>query len=305
MSDVIETIGGSLVQHGPGNDRVYLMKLHPDDAPGIVDRLDQLASSRGYSKIFAKVPAWGAGRFVAAGYEQEAAIPAFFPEGSAACFMGKYFTADRKVELHPELVREVLAAAGAKLSACRPTLPPSGFAARIARPEDTSAMAAVYRQVFATYPFPIHDPGFLRSAMNDGTIFFGVWEGGRITALSSAEIDRSSRSAEMTDFATLPEYRGHGLALHLLQLMEEAMHARGIRSLYTIARAYSFGMNITFARNGYSFGGTLTNNTDISGNLESMNVWHKTLPDGTSADRDEQVSRFPVRPTEPAGNSFR
>jgi putative beta-lysine N-acetyltransferase len=81
----------------------------------------------------------------------------------------------------------------------------------------------------------------------------------------------------MTDFATLPEFRGHGLALHLLQLMEEVVQSRGIRSLYTIARSYSFGMNITFARNGYSFGGTLTNNTDIFGELESMNVWHKCM----------------------------
>jgi hypothetical protein len=36
-------------------------------------------------------------------------------------------------------------------------------------------------------------------------------------------------------------------------------------------------MNITFAKNGYEFCGTLTNNTDISGGLESMNVWFKPL----------------------------
>ncbi|MDD2310679.1 MAG: hypothetical protein PHH91_13970, partial [Desulfuromonadaceae bacterium] len=51
--------------------------------------------------------------------------------------------------------------------------------------------------------------------------------------------------------------------------------------------AYSFGMNITFARDGYSFGGTLTNNTNISGSLESMNVWYKTLSRTRhSADQD-------------------
>ena len=36
-------------------------------------------------------------------------------------------------------------------------------------------------------------------------------------------------------------------------------------------------MNITFAKHGYSFAGTLTNNTQISGQLESMNVWYKAL----------------------------
>ena len=140
-------------------------------------------------------------------------------------------------------------------------------------------MASVYREVFATYPFPIHDPAFLRAAMKSNTTFFGVWEGEALAALSSAEVDGSTCSAELTDFATLPEYRGHGFALHLLQKMEEVMQSRGIRSVFTIARAYSFGMNITFARNGYRFGGTLTNNTNISGSLESMNVWFKLLPD--------------------------
>jgi hypothetical protein len=45
--------------------------------------------------------------------------------------------------------------------------------------------------------------------------------------------------------------------------------------LYTIARAISVGMNITFARCGYDFGGTLVNNTQIAGRIESMNVWYK------------------------------
>jgi hypothetical protein len=35
-------------------------------------------------------------------------------------------------------------------------------------------------------------------------------------------------------------------------------------------------MNITFAKCGYIFGGTLINNTQISGSIESMNLWHKS-----------------------------
>jgi len=36
-------------------------------------------------------------------------------------------------------------------------------------------------------------------------------------------------------------------------------------------------MNITFSRMGYRYSGTLLNNTNISGRLESMNVWYKFL----------------------------
>jgi len=55
------------------------------------------------------------------------------------------------------------------------------------------------------------------------------------------------------------------------------MKARGIKTAYTIARAASPGMNITFGRAGYAFSGRLKNNTQIAGDLESMNVWHKPL----------------------------
>lgn len=55
------------------------------------------------------------------------------------------------------------------------------------------------------------------------------------------------------------------------------MQARGIHTAYTIARATSFGMNIVLAKMHYAYGGTLYNNTQIGGQLESMNVWPKKL----------------------------
>jgi len=55
------------------------------------------------------------------------------------------------------------------------------------------------------------------------------------------------------------------------------MKNKGIKTAYTIARAMSAGMNVTFSKTGYRFGGRLKNNTNISGNIESMNVWYKYL----------------------------
>ena len=55
------------------------------------------------------------------------------------------------------------------------------------------------------------------------------------------------------------------------------MRQKNMRTAYTIARAISPGMNITFAKAGYKFSGTLINNTNISGGIESMNVWYKSL----------------------------
>jgi putative beta-lysine N-acetyltransferase len=175
-------------------------------------------------------------------------------------------------------VREVLIAAEAQPRAGAVPLT-AGFAVRLARKRDAANMAELYREVIASCPFPVLDPAFLSAAWKDSTLYFGVWKEKRIVALSCAEIDISSSSAELTHFAIQPEHCCQGLSLHLLQQMEEKVMTLGIRSLFTVARAYSSGMNITFARNGYHFGGTLTNDINICGRLESMNVWHKSLPD--------------------------
>lgn len=89
MDNVIDLIGRSPVQHGPRDEMAYLMCLHPADAPLIVENLDQLACTRGYSKVVAKVPAGETRRFLAAGYQLEAALPCFSLEDDAACFMAK------------------------------------------------------------------------------------------------------------------------------------------------------------------------------------------------------------------------
>ena len=108
-------------------------------------------------------------------------------------------------------------------------------------------------------------------------VYFGVWHEKSLVALSSCEIYRNQSNAEMTDFATLPEHRGMNLSLHLLDEMENELRKQNINMAYTIARAYSFGMNIAFAKANYIFAGTLRNNTNISGNIESMNVWYKFI----------------------------
>jgi len=279
MTDCVETLGQSLIQHGPHNDRIYLMHLDEQDLPGLLPQLDELTEQKGYTKIFAKVPAPVADPFLADGYEQEAAIPDFYQGCEEALFLGKFLTAGRQIEPRPKLVCDILDTARQKSAAPAPEHRlPTELDCRIAEPADTPAMAELYREVFPTYPFPVHDPDYLAQTMAENLLYFGIWNQDReLLALSSAEMDEAGQNAEMTDFATRPECRGQGLATYLLGTMEPAMAERDIRTAYTIARAYSYGMNITFARMGYEFGGTLTRNTQISGDLESMNVWYKAL----------------------------
>ncbi|MFO7653051.1 MAG: putative beta-lysine N-acetyltransferase [Candidatus Krumholzibacteriia bacterium] len=276
--DVVERLGGSLVQHGPYNDRIYLIELDPDDVPDIVDQLDELRRENDYAKVFAKVPAPLAEPFQQAGYRREAMVPGFFNGEDDGLFLARFHDDERRVDPRADEARAVLRLADDKhVASPEPLTAPGDFVLGEADPEDAEAMASVFREIFPSYPFPIHDPDFLRANMAEDVRYFVARRDGRVVACSSAELDPAARNAEMTDFATLHEARGQGLALHLLDLMEREIPENGIVTAYTIARALSPGMNITFARHGYAYGGTLVNNTNISGHIESMNVWYKPL----------------------------
>ncbi len=278
MQDVKEKLGKSEVQHGPFSNRVFLMKLNEEDFPKIVEKLEALANEQKYTKIFAMVPAYARDTFAADGYEEEARVPGFYRGEVDGFFLGKYRDETRRREIRDELVADVVEKARAKQRPRTQISLEPGFSWRTTRAEDAPQMAVVFKEVFGSYPVPIFDPDYLRQQMAGGQLYFGIWEEEKLVSLASPYIDEDDLNGELTDFATLKEYQGKGFAGFLMLKMEEEMARRGIETSYTFARAYSHGMNIAFARNGYTFAGTLTNNVNIaSGDLESMNVWYKRL----------------------------
>ena len=277
MIDTITTVGNSLIQHGRYNDRIYLMKLSQHDFPEIIESLDSLASQEGYTKIFAKIPEYAKGTFLESGYELEATIPKFYNGSQSAHFISKYLSDQRNQLQNLDKINDVLRVAQSKLEDSPITGPSTDFTYRQCQTADIHDIAELYKKVFETYPFPIQDPDYILKTMQDNVTYFGVWNNECLIALASAEVDREANNVEMTDFATNPKYQGKALSAVLLQTMEKHVEGLGIKTAYTIARSLSYGMNITFAKLGYSYSGTLINNTNISGSLESMNVWYKPL----------------------------
>lgn len=275
--------GGHQIQHGPANDRVYLMHMASGVDASLPGALIALARERDYGKIFAKVPASAAASFRRSGYELEAEIPGYYGDRGQAELLCYYLRPERRLEHEPgrlDAVRLQALAGSGRASASAPGRrreAAGGVTVRSCTLADAEAMAELYRAVFASYPFPVDDPGYLRETMRDHVHYVGAERGGRLIALASAECDKVAGCAEMTDFATLPECRGVGLGGILLAASEQAMQAAGIRIAYTIARAVSVPINAIFARGGYRYTGRLRNNTQIAGRLESMNVWYKPL----------------------------
>jgi beta-lysine N6-acetyltransferase len=277
MFDRVDRIGDSVVQQGPHNDRVYVLKLAKHDIPWIIDRIRDIARDNGYSKIFIKAPASALGHFLKKGYVVEAHVPRLFNGNEDGFFLARYLKEMRRHEPKGERIQEVLSKALALAGRHKHVALAPGYSFHQAGQDDAGDLARLYKKVFVTYPFPIFDEGYLKKTMMENIRYFYVRKDDEIVAASSAEMDRSLLNVEMTDFATHPDHRGKQLSANLLIKMEEEMLDEGMKIAYTIARSLSYPINSLFSRSGYAYGGTLVKNTNICGSFESMNVWHKAL----------------------------
>jgi putative beta-lysine N-acetyltransferase len=275
--DQTEKVGNSIINHGKYNNRIYLMKLDKKDFPNIISIMDDLAKSQGYTKIFAKIASSMKDEFINSGYTVEATIPGFYKEAEPVIFLGKYFTKERASEKDSNKIKEILNICGGRDISNKQIEINEKYQFEICKKSDIKEICKVYKKVFETYPFPIFDEEYIEKTMNENLIYFSIKDEEKIVSLASTEMDYISKSVEMTDFATLPEYRGNGFSVFLLSKMQEEMRQKNFHVAYTIARAVSYGMNITFSKLNYQFAGTLINNTNISGDLESMNIWYKIL----------------------------
>lgn len=242
----------------------------------LINDLDELAKEKGYTKIIAKIPQKSCKEFESRGYIQEANIPGFFRGEEDGCFVSRYLdtyrSKDPLIDKCSQIVQEVK---GIRNNLKEELL--DDYKIRKLEPNDVGDMVKVYRSVFKTYPFPIHDKNYLIKTMEENLVYYGVFHKNKLVAIASIELSKEYSNAELTDFATLEDHRGKGLASQLLRILEEKLVEINIHTAYTIARARSFGMNAVFAKQNYIYGGTLINNTDIAGQIESMNIWYKTL----------------------------
>ncbi len=279
MYDRIEKIGGSIIQHGKSNNRIYLMKLDKNDYPNIAETLNLLATQHNYTKIFTKIPEWAIDGFQSAGYVKEGFIPNFFNENIDLFFFSKFIDLSRSfigVEERNQ-IDSFIKIAISKQGKLITTEKNPNFKIKILAVHDIQKLTELYWKVFRSYPFPIFEKSYLKKTMNENVIYFGVFYQNDLIAASSAEMDTQSKNVEMTDFATDPKFAGNNLSLILLKEMEAEMRKRKMKTFYTIARSYSAAMNITFAKMDYKYSGTLINNTNISAKIESMNVWYKSI----------------------------
>lgn len=251
------------------------MKFPKKGDSTLIKSLTKKANEHGYSKVIGKAPKNALSSFLHNGYKVESTIPKFFNGEEDCYFVSKFLTQERaifdpepldrfnKVLNNYDLINQVEIE--------------TRFEMRGLKTDDANEMVEIFKQVFATYPFPVHEVGYIKETMENDVFYFGLFDKGNLISISSSEVDVKSQNAEMTDFAVLPSYRGQGLSKILLRFMEAEMKNKGIKTIYTIARLNSIPMNKTFLGAGYSYAGTLINNTNIAGGIESMNILYKYI----------------------------
>jgi hypothetical protein len=119
MFDKIEKLENSIIQHGPNNDRVYVLKLAEEDCPPIIERIHDLSILKRYTKIVAKVPDHLLSFFLKKQFKVEATIPKFFKDDETAYFVSLFMGATRSYlsPVQKRNIRDVLSLASRKLRA--------------------------------------------------------------------------------------------------------------------------------------------------------------------------------------------
>jgi len=278
MQDKFDFIGKTKIQHGKYNNRIYVMKLSPDDIPEIIQQLEELAKEKDYTKIFAKIQASELPHFISSGYIPEAFIPKFY-KNKIDCIMVSRFLNKKRQQVPSENLKQFYHLQHNTVKSQHLKYKHSlKYVINKLGPTDIKHITGIFKKVFVTYPFPIYDPNYIFKTMQSEDVqYFGIWDDKKLIGVSTAEIDLNNKNAEMTDFAVLSEYRGQNLAFRLLVNMEQEMKIANIKTGYTIARLNEPGMNKTFLKSGYKYTGTLINNTNIGGSIESMNIFYKQL----------------------------
>lgn len=246
------------------------------DIREIINEAVQLTVEKGYEKIIIYARAEDLETLLSEGFMLEAIFKKYF-NGSDAYAFTRYYDPIRRTS--EKWVKEDEIIDSIKLvtiEKAQPTIP-DGFKLRKAVTHDAQSLAALYSRIFKVYPTPLNDPAYLTKVMEEATVFYVIESNGKIVSAASADINEKLMNAELTDCATLPDFRKHGFMKILLTRLEQELVVRGVYCSYSIARSLSYGMNACFYQLGYKYTGRMLNNCYIYDKLEDMNVWVKDL----------------------------
>ncbi|QWX83774.1 putative beta-lysine N-acetyltransferase [Cellulophaga sp. HaHaR_3_176] len=278
MLDTIEKIEGAVLHHGETHNRIYLTESKETNWDSLISKMKHIAHDKKYDKILSRVPEQAIETFKSNGYQVEAKIPGLYNGKTSGYFLAEYLNKQRSENDEKALktiatVKSIAQAAKSSSEEGYMNLP-ANFSVRKLSNNDLPMLAELHQKSFKTYSFPIQDEKYLLELAEQNHEYYGLFNEGKLIVSAILKIYENESNIEIVDFATHPNYRGQNLSYYILQEIKQNSNKRGFKTIYSFVRATSYGLNITFSKHGFIFGGTLFKNTLIGDNFESMNVWY-------------------------------
>ncbi len=267
---------------------------HPNTSQGtaVAFFLAGAAHCLGRSKVLTMVEESLAGELIEQGFTLAGTMPGFY-RGDVGCSVLTCNLDERRKQMaHPKEGARV----GTILDTYRPVdenqiteryeflgddkLRDSGDEVQtiLALPSDAEKIAPLIDITFRDYPTPSHDPNYIRTQIESGVPFRYVEDNGRIVACASADLVPDALTAELTDCATLPEYRKKGYMMTLLADLMWDLQQKKYCSAFTYSRVRVPGINVLFKKLGFAYCGCVHQSCRIGEGLEDMNMWIRPLP---------------------------
>jgi putative beta-lysine N-acetyltransferase len=266
-------INGVNVRIDKMNNRLRILD-YENLSENIISEVIRFAKEKDLGKIISNCPVNDLKVFEENGFSNEGTIRNFYRGKDASC-PSFFLKPGRSVSRHPKREDTIIRMALEKKRTYKPRK--TGLEIRTATQEDIPAMIDIFKTVFESYPTPVHEENYLERVMDSRIYFKAAFDGGKLISIASADMDKKNLNAEITDCATYPKYRGHGLLSKLISAIENDIRKMGFISAYSLSRAINPGINISLSKLSYDYTGRLVNNCDICGGFEDMNIWCKKL----------------------------
>ncbi|WP_158736161.1 putative beta-lysine N-acetyltransferase [Alteribacillus sp. YIM 98480] len=265
------------MQIEPFSERIKIYALPKEEKmPLFLDSLKRVARTQHCDKLIFYVTQEDRTRESLKQFELEGAIKGFF-KGKDAFIYSFFLHPSRNYTVDPQKEKRVIEQACAVTKKAGRSILPAKYTMRRPTENDAEEMSRLYRSVFKTYPTPMHDPDFIRGVMKNEVYFTVIEHKDRIISACSADVLPSFQSAEMSDCATIEEHRNKGLLSYQFSFLIRLMQQKKIWTLFSYSRSLSLGMNVVNIYHGFTYGGRMVRNSNISGQLESMNIWYRQL----------------------------
>tara|TARA_R110002153_G_scaffold34070_6_gene102311 strand:+ start:314 stop:1171 length:858 start_codon:yes stop_codon:yes gene_type:complete len=278
MFEKIETINGALVYHGNMHNRIYFTEADNVDLGILVPKMKALAKQKKYEKILSRASESSMGVLQSNGFMVEAKIPGLYNGTIDGYFLADYvkkerYINDEKSRKTIESVKSIALAANKPQTDSHFDVPVNTEIKRLTS-ADFLLLEDLHKKAYKYHPNQIKDVSHFSMLHELNHQFYGLFENGELLVSAILDVHETESNMEIVDFVTHPDYRGQNLSYFLVQDIKEKMKTSGCKTVYSMVRATSYGLNITFSKHGFILAGTLTNNCVVRDTMESMNIWY-------------------------------